>query len=223
MGPAKDTLTSHKPIRVVIADDHPVVLHSLVSLLSGEPDFTAVAACEDGSTALDAIFKLSPDIALLDLRLPKMTGLEVLEKVSSENTRVVIFTGFAGDRDALAAVSRGVYGIRNTGVYGILIKDSAASTLITCSRRVRRRLPMRVSGISQGASPANGGCRNRSGTYIARAWSDRLIAEGLSNKDMARQLHVSEHRKAPSPQYLLQDGREKAGSSGDIGASPRRS
>ena len=71
MGPAKDMLTSHKPIRVVIADDHPVVLHSLVSLLSGEPDFTVVAACEDGSTALDAIFKLSPDIALLDLRLPK--------------------------------------------------------------------------------------------------------------------------------------------------------
>ena len=63
MGPAKDMLTSHKPIRVVIADDHPVVLHSLVSLLSGEPDFTVVAACEDGSTALDAIFKLSPDRA----------------------------------------------------------------------------------------------------------------------------------------------------------------
>lgn len=184
MGPAKDMLTSHKPIRVVIADDHPVVLHSLVSLLSGEPDFTVVAACEDGSTALDAIFKLSPDIALLDLRLPKMTGLEVLEKVSSENTRVVIFTGFAGDRDALAAVSR--------GVYGILIKDSAASTLITCLRRVaagyRCVSPELVKELH----------RQTEAAAIVQALTlrergvMRLIAEGLSNKDMARQLHVSE-------------------------------
>src|SRR5262245_21508391 len=87
----------HASIKVVVADDHPLVLHGLISLLRGEPGFEVVGACDDGVAAFEAIVHHAPDIALLDMRLPKMTGLEVLEKVSSENlkTRVVILTAFA--------------------------------------------------------------------------------------------------------------------------------
>jgi DNA-binding NarL/FixJ family response regulator len=105
-----------------------VVLHGIVGLLSGEPNFKVVAACDDGVSALEAICKHAPEIALLDLRLPKMTGLDVLERVSNGKTRVVILTAFAEDHDVLAAVSR--------GAHGIVMKDSAASTLINCLRRV---------------------------------------------------------------------------------------
>jgi DNA-binding NarL/FixJ family response regulator len=117
-------------IKVVVADDHPIVLHGLVSLLKREPGFRVVAACDDGVTALEAIVQYAPDIALLDLRLPKMTGLEILDKVSNESleTRVVILTAFTEDRDVLTAISR--------GVYGIIMKDSVASALIQCLRRV---------------------------------------------------------------------------------------
>jgi DNA-binding NarL/FixJ family response regulator len=90
---------THGSIEVVIADDHPVVLQGLVTLLSDEPDFRVVAACQDGTAALEAILKHSPDVALLDLRMPKMTGLDVLGKVANENTRIVILTAFAEDDD----------------------------------------------------------------------------------------------------------------------------
>ena len=174
-------------IKLVIADDHPVVLHGLITLLTSEPDFEILAACEDGATALEAIFEHSPDIALLDLRLPTMTGLEVLDKVVSRNlrTRVVIITAFTEDRDVLLALSR--------GVYGIILKDLVANAVIQCLRRVRtgeRCLPSdlvrkELSRQEEAASLAQ-----------SLTWRERevlrLVAKGLSNKDASEQLKICE-------------------------------
>jgi len=178
---------NHTSISVVVADDHPVVLHGLVSLLSGEPDFRVLAACNDGVTALEAIAHHAPDIALLDLRLPKMTGLEILDKISNQslNTRVVILTAFTEDHDVLVAISR--------GVYGIILKDAVANALLGCLRTVsmgnrcvppellRRELHWLTEAASIDQVLTE---RERDVT--------RLIAEGLSNKDVAERLEISE-------------------------------
>jgi len=174
-------------IKVIIADDHPVVLHGLVTLLSGEPDFRVIAACEDGARALEAIFKHAPDIALIDLRLPKMSGLQVLEKASKQiqSTRIVILTAFSDDRDVLLAISR--------GVHGILMKDSVANTLIQNLRRVNSgdrcipagliamELERQAEAVSVGQS-----LTSRERDVL------RLIAQGQSNKRVAEQLQICE-------------------------------
>ena len=178
---------NHTSISVVVADDHPVVLHGLVSLLKSEPDFRVLAACDDGVTALEAIAHHAPDIALLDLRMPKMTGLEILDKVSNQslNTRVVILTAFTEDRDVLLAISR--------GVHGIIMKDAVANALLDCLRMVSlgnrcvppELLQRELHWLTEAAS-------------IDQALTERerdvmrLIAEGLSNKDVADQLEISE-------------------------------
>lgn len=173
--------------KLVIADDHPVVLHGLVALLTSELDFKILAACADGATALEAIFAHSPDIALLDLRLPKMTGLEVLDKVASGNlpTRVVIITAFTEDLDVLLAISR--------GVHGIVMKDSVANALIQCLRTVRvggRCVPpelvrKELNRQAEAASVVHS-LTSRERDVL------RLVAEGLLNQEVAKQLNISE-------------------------------
>jgi two-component system nitrate/nitrite response regulator NarL len=176
-----------RSINLIIADDHPVVLHGLVSLLSGESDFKVLAACEDGAAALEAIFKHSPNIALLDLRLPKLSGLAILEKVANEAlwTRIVILTAFTGDSDVLAAVSR--------GVHGIIMKDAAADTLVQCLRGVSAggrwiapELIKREIQLQAEAASVDQLLTLREREVMG------LVAEGRANKFVAEQLRISE-------------------------------
>jgi len=79
--------------RVVIADRHPVVLYGLSQILAEQPDFGILARCSDGRSCVEAIRNLSPDIALLDISMPDIAGIEVLAVVNSEKltTRLVFF------------------------------------------------------------------------------------------------------------------------------------
>jgi two-component system nitrate/nitrite response regulator NarL len=174
-------------IKVVVADDHPVVLHGLVNLLRSEGGFEVVAACEDGAVALEAIRKRNPDVALLDLKLPRMTGLEILRLLAGEKlgARVVILTAFAEDRDVLAAVSH--------GVNGILMKESAPDVLIKCLHRVAagdrwipRELVSRALDRRIEAESIVNLLTVREREVILR------IVEGLSNKQLALRLGLTE-------------------------------
>src|SRR5262245_60401160 len=100
-------------ISVVIADSHPVVLYGLAALLEHEADFDVVARCKEGDAALAASLKYSPSMALLDLNLPKLPGLEVVAAVSKQlpATRIVIFASSREHRGALVAARRGAHGI----------------------------------------------------------------------------------------------------------------
>src|SRR4051795_7886597 len=117
-------------LRVVLADDHPLVLGGLRALLQAERGVEIVAAALDGATALEMIRAHEPEIAVLDIYMPRLTGLEVLEALAADGlaTRVVLLTGSALDEQIAAAVER--------GAWGLLLKESAPGTLIACLKAV---------------------------------------------------------------------------------------
>jgi len=96
-------------MRVVLADDHPIMLGGLRVLLQAESGVEIVAAVPDGATALAMIRAHEPEIAVLDITMPQLTGLDVLEVVEADGlaTRVVLLTGSASDEQIMHAVERG--------------------------------------------------------------------------------------------------------------------
>jgi DNA-binding NarL/FixJ family response regulator len=127
---------------VVIADRHPVVLLGLMKVLETQPDFTVVACCSDGMSCIEAMRNLMPDIAILEISIPELSGLEILDIANSENlaTRLVFFTASVdGDELAMAAVDGG---------YSVILKDATPEILVQTLRQVasgRRLLPQLAS------------------------------------------------------------------------------
>jgi DNA-binding NarL/FixJ family response regulator len=117
-------------IRLVVADDHAVVLKGLEALLALEPDLTVVATCTNGNMALDAVQKHRPDILLLDLAMPGLDGLGVLSalKKESDPTRVIMLTATIEDDEVLEAM--------RLGVAGVFLKELPPHLLLECIRKV---------------------------------------------------------------------------------------
>src|SRR3954452_23945552 len=117
-------------MRVVLADDHPIVLGGLGALLLAERGVEIVAAALDGATALAMIRAHEPEIAVLDIYMPQLTGLDVLDAIERDGlaTRVVVLAGSVSDEQIATAVER--------GAWGLLLKESAPGTLIECLRTV---------------------------------------------------------------------------------------
>jgi two-component system nitrate/nitrite response regulator NarL len=115
-------------IRVVVADDHPLFRRGVVQAVEQRAELTLVGEHGDGEAALEALRALRPEIALLDVRMPKLTGIDVLEAAASEGlpTRVVLLTGYP-DPDA-------VYRAVTAGAAGFLVKSASGSEL--CDRLV---------------------------------------------------------------------------------------
>jgi len=179
-------------VRVVIADRHPVVLYGLVSLLGAENDFDVVASCCDGKKCIQAIRDLSPDIALLDIFMPGLTGLDILAAATSEHlsTRVIFLTAAAEDRDLIIAAAR--------GAYGVVLKEAPPDVLVHCLRQVaagRRLLPLTSCESPRLQEYSNG---NTTTENVLTVLTERerqimhLVSEGLSNKEVGRQLNISD-------------------------------
>ena len=113
-------------VRVVLADDHPIVLTGLRAVLQTEPGVEIVAAAPDGATALATIRAHEPDVAVLDIDMPQFTGLDVLDAMKADglSTRVVFLTGSASDQQIATAVEQ--------GAWGLLLKEHALDTLVAC-------------------------------------------------------------------------------------------
>ena len=126
-------------ISVVIADRHPVVLQGLTSVLGAESAFKVVASCSDGTNCIQAIRSLVPDIAILDISMRGLTGLEILAIANSESlsTRLVFFTASVDDHElAMSAAA---------GAYAVILKDVAPEILVESLRQVadgQRLLPL---------------------------------------------------------------------------------
>ncbi len=118
------------PIRLVLADDHPIVLDGLENLFRLEPDFQVVARCVNGEECLDAVRRHQPDVLVLDIRMPRKDGLSVLRELHREKqpTKVVLLAAALEEEEVLEAL--------RLGVRGMVLKELAPQMVIQCVRKV---------------------------------------------------------------------------------------
>ncbi len=176
---------------VVIADRHPVVLQGLMKVLRAEGGFEIVASCSDGTTCIAAIRNLLPDVAILDMSLPGLTGLEILTIANSESlsTRLVFFTASIEDRELVMSAA--------AGAYGIIPKDVELEILVRSLRQVadgQRLLPLPSSDQTVSREQRNIAVSDIALTVLTEREQQimRLVSEGLSNKEIGRRLNVSD-------------------------------
>lgn len=169
-------------IRILVADDHPIVRDGLVSILGMQEDMEIVAQAEDGLEAVAAFTQFQPDVLVLDLRMPRLDGIEVVQRVITTHptARILIVTTYQTDED--------IYRCLKSGALGYILKDSNRETIIEAVREV-------ASGLSY--TPARIASRlvqQISQNPLTPRELDvlRLVATGLANKQIADSLSISE-------------------------------
>jgi RNA polymerase sigma factor (sigma-70 family) len=173
-------------INVLIADRYPVVVEGLRKVLGAQHNFKIVACCSDGMSCIEAIRSLRPDIAILDISMPGLTGLEILRIVSSEgfSTRVVFFTASVEDREL----------VMSAAAYGIILKDATPEFLVKSLQQVadgQRLLPLPSS--DQVSREQSAVMENALTVLTDREHQIMcLVSEGLSNKEIGRRLNISD-------------------------------
>ena len=178
-------------VSIVVADDHPVVLGGIIMLLNGSKTFHVVASCKNGAEAIDAIRTLKPDIALLDMKMPMLNGLQVLKALVAENlpTRVTFLSASLSDEDIVAAATG--------GAYGIILKESAPDDLLICLRAVatgEKWLPAElVDGATERTQAQRAQIAKVSQLLTSREIEIMLsVADGLTNSQVGHQLNITE-------------------------------
>jgi DNA-binding NarL/FixJ family response regulator len=174
-----------RTIRVVVADDHPIVRQGVVALLEDEPDIEVVADVADGRAALSAVLAEEPDVVLMDLRMPEMDGVEATRAVRERRPDVAVLVVTTYDTDE--AIVRAV----EAGAAGYLLKDSPTEDLVDAVRRaaagetvlaprINKRLVERMHKVSPDA------LTSREIDVL------REVANGNTNAVIAERLQISE-------------------------------
>src|SRR5216684_2952048 len=183
-------------IRILIADDHPIVRDGLRKLLSLEEDVEVVGEAADGCEVLDKVHELDPDILLLDLRMPNLDGLSALQSLmqSTRRTRVIVLTASEDKNEFVQAMK--------LGCSGIVLKQTAPDLIVKSIRKVNSGeiwLDSHTTAavMRQFASPAdilagNGKARERSPLSTREREIVQLVAQGYKNKEMAEKMFISE-------------------------------
>ena len=177
--------------RLVVADDHPLILDGLERLFAGQEGFEIQARCSNGREALAAVRRWHPDVLLLNLHMPGMDGIAVIRTLSKEAlpTRVVILTGTLDEREALECL--------RLGVAGIVLKDMAPSLVLQCVQKVAAGdvwvEKRSFSRVMEHLLRREAGAQRVAGRLSARELQVvRLCAQGATNAEIASRLSLTE-------------------------------
>jgi two-component system NarL family response regulator len=169
-------------IRIVLADDHPVVRDGLAAMINQQDDMEVVAEAGDGEEAITLFEQHRPDVMVLDLRMPKRDGVAVVQHVLQRNpkARILIITTYDGDEDIFQCLSQ--------GAKGYLLKDAPRAEILSAIRAVSEDRPYTSSTVAAKALQ-----RMAKPSLTQREFAVlQLVAEGRSNKDIARRLAITE-------------------------------
>ena len=178
-------------INVVIADDHEILVAALKSALTVEPDIEVVGTVHDGAALLALVAQLKPAVAVVDIGMPGMNGIEATERLAAKHstTRVVILSAYGDKRFVLEAI--------NAGAAGYVVKSSAADELPRAIRAVAQGntyLCPEVAGAVADAARSRGQAHaGRESAVLAprERVIVRLLSEGKSSLQIAGELHIS--------------------------------
>jgi DNA-binding NarL/FixJ family response regulator len=187
-------------IRILTVDDHPLLREGIAAVIEGQPDMILVAEATNGREAIESFRNHRPDVALMDLRMPDMNGIEAIRAIRTEfpAARIVVLTTYAGDVQALGALK--------AGASGYLLKSMLRKDLLDTIRTVhagKRRIPPEIATqIAEHA--ADDALTEREIDVLRR------VGSGNSNKQIAVQLAISEgtvkaHMKSILPKLGARD------------------
>ena len=173
---------SDAAIKVLSVDDHPLLREGIAAMIKGEPDMTLVASVSNGKEGIEAFRNLRPDVTLMDLRLPDMSGIEVMIAILAEfpQARIVVLTTFQGDAQVQRALQ--------AGAHGYLLKSMAPAQMLATIRLVH------TGKKSVPAEVAAGLAEHLGDEVLTEREIEvlRYVAEGNRNRDVGYQLHISE-------------------------------
>jgi two-component system, NarL family, response regulator len=175
-------MTTGQPLTILVADDHPVVREGLISMINRRPDMQVVAEAANGHEAVQKFLAQSPDIGLLDIRMPMMEGIETVSAIREKqpNARLVVLSSYETEEDVYRAVQ--------AGARGYLVKTATKEELVDC-----------IHAVCEGGTwiPTDVGSK------LAKRVSDpnltereldvlRAVAAGKSNKEIGVKFDISE-------------------------------
>lgn len=185
-------------IRVMIADDHPIVREGLSKLLRLEEDIDVVGEACDGRELLEKMGDLDPDVVLLDLRMPNLDGLgalQTLQNTSNTRAKVIVLTASEDKNEFVQAMK--------LGCSGIVLKQTSADLIVKSIRKVyggeiwldshtTAAVMRQFATASEGAAPSGARARERSPLSAREREIVALVAQGFKNKEMAEKMFISE-------------------------------
>jgi DNA-binding NarL/FixJ family response regulator len=174
--------TAMSTIRILIVDDHPLIISGVAAILSDAPDMLVVGEASDGQEGIELFRKQLPDVTLMDLQMPRVSGLAALGKIRAEapDARVIVLTTYKGD----VRVAQALRG----GAYGYLLKTSLRKELVDTIRAVhagRRRIPPDIA-MTLAEHQGSEALTEREIEVLQQ------IAEGNANKEIATNFHISD-------------------------------
>jgi DNA-binding NarL/FixJ family response regulator len=171
-------------IRILISDDHPVVREGIAGMLAGQPDFEVVGLAHDGDTAVTSHKSLSPDVTLMDLRMPGLDGVGAIEAIRARkpSARILVLTTYDSDADILRAIE--------AGATGYLLKDTPREELFRAIRAAAKGESVLAPAVASRLmtrmrAPA---AENLSAREIEVL---QLVAKGNSNREVGKALYIS--------------------------------